>query len=137
MRARKSRELILMSEDINSKIRQIADILGKDGTPDNLKNAVDLLVSSLGKNSQSAPETPTGVEAAGTKNDVPYTNGQISGKVRKILNAVNSAGDSRMNLLAAVKPFLNNTRQKTVNNCIKILQLARLASILDDENNDQ
>lgn len=125
-----------MNEDLNAKIKQIAEILGKDGAPDNLKSTVDFLVSSLGKNTPSAPETPPETEAVNINNDASNMNGEASRKVRKILSALNSAGDSRVNLLAAVKPFLNNTRQKTVNNCIKILQLAKLASILD-ENNDQ
>lgn len=122
-----------MSDDINKKIGQIADMLSKDELPENLKGLIGLLANSMGKEgpSSKAEETPPAKEDKGEKNDMDE-NLEMMRKVKKVVDRLNTNNDPRVNLLTAVRPFLNSKRQKHVNNCIKLLTMSSLAKVLDE-----
>ena len=53
-------------------------------------------------------------------------------KVKSIINDANNLNDPRINLLTAIKPFLNNNRQKKVGDCIKLFQMFHLTNMMTD-----
>lgn len=106
-----------MSDDFNQKINQLSSILGKDKIPDNVKN----LLSTLAKNSNTDNINETD-ESLKTLT-----------RVKHIMDRLDASNhDDRVVLLNAVKPFLNATRQKKLVNCIKLLQMVSLSSLLDE-----
>lgn len=122
-----------MSDDLNKKIMQIADLLGKESMPDNVKGLLGLLASSMGSG-ESAPkssETPAVKTERSEKNEFD-DNLEMIRKVKKVMEKVNTRNDPRINLLNAIKPFLNNKRQKRLGNCIKILYMSNLAGYIDE-----
>ncbi len=146
-----------MSDDLGKKIQQIAEMLGQDSVPDNVKELVALLANSLtSKDSSSDKADPSGgtvpstgtfpsgtVSSAGTAssgeasekpatND-PLNNPDLVNTARKALSKASSGNDPRINLLHAIKPFMNNKRQKKIGTCIQLLQVAGLSRILNDQ----
>ena len=122
-----------MSDDINKKIKQITDILGQENIPDNFKGLLNMLSSQ--SESEESPQKP--VDSPLVRDEKPQRNEleenvEMVRRIKKIMDHVNTNNDPRVNLLNAVRPFLNNTRQKKVNNCIKLLQMASISRILDD-----
>lgn len=124
-------------DDLNKKIEQIGAALGYNNIPDNIKDIIASLAASTGNNAQQATTSTNET----TNNTPPPMNSQNVGNqsnintnniAQRIMGAVNPSGDNRMNLLAAIKPLLNPSRQKKIADCIKILQLAKLSSILED-----
>lgn len=106
-----------MCDDLNKKINQLSSILGKDKVPDNVKN----LLSTLAK----ATTTDNLNE-----NDESF---KTLSRVKHIMDRLDASNhDERVILLNAVKPFLNASRQKKLANCIKLLQMVSLSSLLDD-----
>jgi hypothetical protein len=159
-----------MSDDLDKKIQQIAQLLGQESVPDNLKELVALFASSLGTRKEDAANSnPSGGEFAEKSGDADHTghspalDPEILNKARKALESLNSGrmgeqqtgsatstgsmgeqqtrsvtstgSDPRINLLQAIKPFMNNKRQKKIGSCIQLLQVASLSRILNEHEN--
>lgn len=126
-----------MSDDIGRKIEQIAQLLGQDNVPDNLKELATLFASSM-KKSENAPAEaapdPEKTEPAEQKQDTgSQLNPEMLETARKALDRLDITNDPRINLLNAIKPFMNSRRQKKIGNCIQILQVASLSRLLNDK----
>jgi hypothetical protein len=128
-----------MSDDLGKKIQQIAQMLGQDEVPDNVKELVSILANSLGKkedgNSQ-AVRTETVNEVKPDENrqedEAPAISQEALDTAKHMADRFNSSGDPRINLLMAIRPFMNNRRQKKIGNCIQLLQIAGLSRLIND-----
>lgn len=123
-----------MSEDLNKTIKQITDILSQEELPDNIKGLLSLLSGPAGSKEESRQKSG---EAPEHKDEKPVrTEGDDSiemlRKVKKMMDRANSMNDPKVNLLSAMKPFLNNKRQQKLSNCIRILQMSSLVRLVDD-----
>jgi hypothetical protein len=123
-----------MSDDLNNKIQQIADVLGKESMPDNVKELLALLAGSLGSKEAASdkPGRELPAEESVKKQPESEDNTEMFRKVKKVLDKLNTGNDPRMNLLYAIKPFMNNRRQKKLSNCIQLLQMTSLSRLLND-----
>ncbi|PNT94025.1 hypothetical protein [Clostridium thermosuccinogenes] len=126
-----------MSEDINNKLKQITDILGQDTLPDNIKGLLSLLASASNQakdNTQAkAVEAPPPMPKEDKLETVePDDNLDMVRKIRRAIDKLNTNTDPRINLLASIRPFMNEKRQKRVADCIKILQMASLVKLLEE-----
>lgn len=52
--------------------------------------------------------------------------------INNIMSKLNSNSDPRVNLLNALRPFLNSNRQKRVGNCIMLLKVTSILEIMKD-----
>lgn len=122
-----------MSDDLNKKIKQIADILGQDNMQDNLKGLLNLLGSSSNKEEipQKANDALPNKEEKSGRSELEE-NIDLMRKMKKVVDKLNTKNDPRVNLLSAIRPFLNISRQKKLNNCIKLLQMSSLTSFMDE-----
>lgn len=122
-----------MSDDLNNKIQQIADVLGKEKMPDNVKELLSLLAGSLGSKEASPEisEREIPVEEA-KKQPEPEENAEVLRKVKNVFDKLNTGNDPRINLLYAIKPFMNSKRQKKLGNCIQLLQMTSLTRLLNE-----
>lgn len=125
-----------MSDDLSKKIKQITDILGQE----NLKEILNLLTSGSENSNKSEGSQPKqsadAVNAPGEELEQKRElneNLELINRVKTLMDRVKSDNDPRINLLTAIKPFLNNTRQKKLSNCIKILQMSNLVRYLDEQ----
>lgn len=133
-----------MSDDLNKKIKQITDLLGQDNIPDNVKGLLSLLTSS-GTKEEPTPQRPVELpqhkEERSEKSERSERserseleeNMEMIRKVRKVMDRLNTNNDPRVNLLTAIKPFLNNKRQKKLGNCIRMIQMSGLTKLIDDQ----
>jgi len=128
-----------MSDDLGKKIQQIAQMLGQDEVPDNVKELVSILANSLGRkengNSQLS-QSEAGNEAMPDENrqavETPVISQELLDTAKHTLDRFNSSIDPRINLLMAIKPFMNNRRQKKIGNCIQLLKIAGLSRTLNE-----
>ncbi len=141
-----------MSDDLNKKIKQITDILGQENLPDNVKGLLSLL---SGKSNPNEKEANIQNDASNFREEQPITgeysiksdhparsehhyrseaeeNIDMLRKAKKIFERLNSKDDPKVNLLYSIKPFLNNSRQKKLVNCVKLLQMYNVTKYLDD-----
>lgn len=153
-----------MNDELSTKVQQIAQLLGHDSVPDNVKELISLLASS-GDTSSKVDDAaaPTGSEAprqnstrlSPDNNPAPAVNSQqtnyqatatqadsgtsppinqdVINSARSALDRLKTVNDPRINLLNAIKPFMNNRRQKKISNCIQLLQIASLSRLLNEQ----
>ncbi len=141
-----------MSDDLGKKVQQIAQMLGQDNVPDNVKELVSLISASLNKGSSKGDTSPGGDSPLegdsppwqGLHNanepmldteaqpNTPALSDDILNTTKSTLRQMNT-NDPRINLLNAIKPFMNNNRQKKIGNCIQLLQIAGFSRLLNDE----
>lgn len=134
-----------MSDDMGDKIKQIAEMLGQGsntGLPDNVKGLFNMLMS--GSNSkededeaEDADEKGTASKArtnenSKTKNTESEDMADMARKMKKAMNMLNTGSDPRVNLLNAIRPYLNKNRKRKLETCIKIMQLGSLSQFFDD-----
>jgi len=153
-----------MNDDLGKKVQQIAQLLGQDNVPDNVKELVSLIAASLDnkgsqrdgssgtvsdavRDSSSSGDSPSttnspeqndaGQNAVGHLKDGSGTelNKEMLDTARNALSRFNAATDPRINLLNAIKPFMNTRRQKKIGNCIQLLQIASLSRLLNEQEN--
>ena len=123
-----------MSDDLGKKVQQIAQMLGQENVPDNLKELVTLLATSLGSKENDAVQTDSTetVTAGMPEPENPVINSEELNTARNALDRLNTGIDPRINLLYAIKPFMNNKRQKKIGNCIQLLKVASLSRLLNE-----
>lgn len=148
-----------MSNDLGEKVQQIAQMLDQENLPDNMKELVALLASSLSKNDKEGDVSPNNTENnRGDVSQPEYNEGDISAQkasqdspnidkplnpessvnpevlnmALKAMDRIKSNNDPRVNLLQAIKPFMNTRRQKKIGNCIRLLQLTGISNLLND-----
>lgn len=125
-----------MSDDMNKKIQQIAELLGQETMPDNVKNLLSVLAGSLEKKEDETREA--GVEEEQPKEEKPArienaNDSDMLSRVKKLAGSMGAGNDPRINLLHAIKPFMNSKRQKKIGNCIQLLQMSSLSRLLDNQ----
>lgn len=123
-----------MSEDLNKKVQQIAQILGQNDLPDNVKELVALIASSIGTKEDNANQ-PGSHDAAGKETppaEPAAINTDFLDTARNTLDRFNAANDPRINLLQAIRPFMNKKRQVKIGNCIQLLKVAGLSRMLGE-----
>jgi len=130
-----------VDDDLGKTIKQITDMLSKDKDkmPDNLMGLISLLTSP--GSSESGSENDVEREEKNEKegNNVNRSNKgdlqdnlEMIKQVTKIMDRLNTKNDPRVNLLNALRPFLNNKRQKKINNCIMLLQVTGIMKAMDE-----
>lgn len=130
-----------MNDDLSSTVKQIADMLNQDTLPENLKDLISLFAGAIEKNDSpdlQKKSSQTDDQSIKMENkDELAENLEMIRAVKNIMRKLNSKSDPRINLLMALKPFLNNNRQKKINNCITLLQITRLFETIGNmENNN-
>ena len=116
-----------MSEDLDNKINQIKDLLGKDGMADTLKS----LMSGLGKQSESSGEKEdSGNRAQESGMSFDPNTLQMIFKVKNILDGANKSEEPREKLIKALKPYLSDKRQDKVDEVLKILKMTSLMDVM-------
>lgn len=93
----------------------ISDNSNNSDTADNDKNKKMLSFSSEGKNPASLSDE--GLE--------------FLGKIKNIIDEMGFANDPRSNLLMSLRPYMRETRQKSIDNAVKILNLSRFSGLFN------
>ncbi|NMB32899.1 MAG: hypothetical protein GX992_01480 [Clostridium sp.] len=89
-----------------------------------------------GRNAPSSFPPPTHSKATEEENrDTLQENIEMMRTVRAVMDTMQNMNDPRINLLTAIRPFLNSDRQKKVKNCIKLFQMTQLTKIMTDYEN--
>lgn len=127
-----------MSDDLDRKIQQIAEMLGQDKVPDNLKSLVSLLAGSMNSkegDTAKPQEEENSVEEKPSHATTDENTDNVK-RVGKLMQELGTGGnDPRINLLHAIKPFMNSKRQKKIGNVIQLLKITTLANLMN--NNDK
>ncbi|NLI57839.1 MAG: hypothetical protein GX387_04870 [Clostridium sp.] len=127
-----------MNDNFNNNIKQLGDILANENISESLINILSLLANTPKKEkppeeTQKENSSHEGQNNQKNKSDEDiYNNADLMRKVKSIMNDAKTLDDPRINLLTAIKPFLNSNRQKKVGDCIKLFQMFHLTNMMTD-----
>lgn len=145
-----------MNDDFNKKLKQITEMLGgNEKASENLAGLLSLLADSSGKAQSTASSADTEAQKVKTESDTDTTesvpkfkaideetgrnkfqdNAEMMRTVRVIMDRMQNMNDPRINLLTAIRPFLNNNRQNKLGNCIRLFQMTQLTKLMADTEN--
>lgn len=122
-------------------------MLGQENVkvPDNLGSIISMLTNSSSKEQtpQKSEEQPPPQQDNKRKSEEPPIqnnmddNLEMMRKIKTIMDNMRNINDPRINLLTAISPFLNNSRQKKISNCIKLFQMTQVTRMMTEmEKND-
>ena len=116
-----------MAEDIENKINQIKELIGKDGMADSLKN----LMNAFGKQNQSQ-NTSEETNNKSQESSIPFDPDtlQMFFKMKQVLDSARNNDDPREKLLFALKPYLSTKRQDKIGDILKILKMANILDVV-------
>ncbi len=128
-----------MSDDMGDKIKQIADMLGQNSSPnipDNVKGLLSMLMSNNSSKDEDTQEDPP-QKSRSNENSSSNSNeaddfADMARKMKKAMSKLNIANDPRVNLLNAIRPYLNKSRQRKLQTCLKLMRIGSLTQVLDD-----
>lgn len=141
-----------MSDDLGKKVEQIAQLLGQEKVPDNLKELISLFAASMNKKEGGTVQPPDAdgsqaendLDGAAAENrqddaqaekdldDLKEPEPDMLETARKAIDRLDIVSDPRINLLNAIRPFMNSRRQQKIGSCIQILKVASLSRLLND-----
>ncbi len=127
-----------MSEDLDKKIKQLADLLSQENMQENIKGLLSLLAGKSTGTDTDSPSKETNYGKTGeSKEEKPVRsdaddNVDMLRKAKVIMDRLNNIDDPRINLLMAIKPFLNSRRQKKLTGCLNIIRMSNLARLLEE-----
>ncbi len=94
---------------------------------DNADEKISSVLSALSSSDETAPPPPDPVE---TVSSVNALSPELLLKAQGLMGALSSGGnDSRSRLLMSLKPYMRESRKNTIDNAIKLLNIAQLAQI--------
>ena len=117
----------------NNLMEQLSQMLKSDTVPDELKNIFNGLNSNTSDDSSK--------QENGSTNSSPDIDMETLLKMKQILNSMNSnKDDPRTNLLISLKPYLKESRQKKIDQYIKLFGIGEafemLGSLGGDDKHD-
>jgi hypothetical protein len=131
-----------MAENFEKGFKQIAELLSQDGVVDSLKGILGGLGGSSSEKAsdQAANKSDEKGEAKTTErtektekavanassDDMRGDDMRFVVNIARAMSEYKNASDPSANLLSAIKPFLNEKRQKACVNCVKVLKMAKV-----------
>lgn len=138
------------NDNFSSTINRFKEILNNSSnSSNNSSNSEDLnispemiskLTSILNNNSDSSSNNNSqNCSSNDNSSDDFFSNFDINTilKLKNILTSLNTTDDNNSKLLYSLKPYLNKSRQKKIDQYVKILKISKLSSILKNEVGDK
>lgn len=125
-----------MNDDLAQKIKQVADMLNSNDLPDNLKDIISVFANSsedqgVGNSQKENTQSSSNDKRNNSTNELSE-NLEMLKTIKAVMSRLNTTNDPRINLLNALKPFLNDNRRKKVGDCIMFLQVTSLLETIKD-----
>ena len=129
----------------NDLLNSLKAMLG-DNADEKINTVVNLLKDNSSNNDVlKSAQTPENITTISQEETDTFDNQnnminspQFSGegleylsKIKSITDDMGSANDPRSNLLMSLRPYMRETRQKSIDNAIKILNLSRFSGLFN------
>ena len=115
-----------MDDDLDSKISQIMGVLKNHFSSDSPSSSDD-----KGDGGNDARATNTAHEEKFSGFDMPDDTLKMVMKMKQLMDGQKRQDDPAKNLLYAIKPFLKESRQEKVGQCVKFMGMSKMAKYAD------
>lgn len=104
---------------------------------DNADEKINSVLNSLSSGSNSSNDSKGDMNDEDSALSAPQLNLQNIDYLMKLRNVVDELGtvgdDNRSRLLMSLKPYMNGSRQKSIDSAIKLLNLTKLSALFRSE----
>ena len=116
-----------MNNDINSKLKQMSEILNDKNAQGAIRELMSSLKTNSDQESSSGEDTNSNVESTAELDAVNQ-----AGDMLNMLSS--SSSDTRVDLLRSIQPFLSAKRKTTCSTCMSLLRLSTIIKAFSDQN---
>ena len=123
-----------MDDNLEKNIKQFADLLSKEGVIDSLKGILGDMSSddnSQKKDKEFGEQSSDRVTSKSAQEDMRFVQ-----NIAKAMSELRNIDDPSANLLEAIRPLLNEKRQKICKDCIKIIRMAKVVELIQKHDQD-
>lgn len=142
--------MIMENDDLSSTINRFKNILNNSSNSSsnssNFENLnispemISKLTSILNNNSDSSSSNNCQDNSSNDNStDNHFSNFDIDTilKLKNIISSLNKTDDTDSKLLYSLKPYLNESRQKKIDQYVKIFKISKLSSMIKNEMEDK
>jgi len=121
----------LLGDNADEKINAVMNMLGSNqgGSHKDVVNVDDSIV--VDKDNSFLTTNKNVGKSSGNSNFLTPEGLEYAAKIKGIIDEMGSANDPRSNLLMSLRPYMRDTRKKSIDNAVKILNLTRFSGLFN------
>ena len=113
----------------NDILNSLKGMLG-DNADEKINSVMNMLKGNSNiDNDIKVDEGNNNISKSDTSNMISPESLRYISQIKSIIDEMGSANDPRSNLLMSLRPYMNKTRQKSIDNAVKILNLSRISGL--------
>lgn len=130
-----------MSDDeLLNLINNAKSMIDSGNIPDNIKDVLSKL-----NNTKNAVKSSDSSSSFINKQPINTNTNSLNSlnidmdtllKIKNVINSINKSDDPRANLLYSLKPYLRETRKDKIDQYVNLLNISKIAEILNNENKE-
>ena len=137
---------MIMADDFDQKLEQVKDFLNNEDMAENIKALMSMLSSNNNSTKAAKEKQHETITRDIPKTTVPmqekspaYQKNQSLPiemdtmiKIKKVYDKINDPNDPGVNLLMALKPYLNEKRKERLDSAVKMMSLSKLPAVIQE-----
>ncbi len=133
-----------MADDFDQKLEQVKEFLNNEDMAENIKALMSMLSGSTSspkstkEKEEAPPQSPKPTLPVQEKSHYHQNNQSLPIemdtmlKIKKAYDKVNDPNDPGVNLLMALKPYLNEKRKERLDSAVKMIGLSKLPAVIQE-----
>lgn len=118
----------MLGDNADEKINAVINMLKSDTSPNIQSTAEkienDIIIDNNNSSGQNSPE-------ANKSDKLNTESAEFISKIKSVIDEMGSANDPRSNLLMSLRPYMRDTRKKSIDSAVKILNLSRFSGLFN------
>lgn len=117
----------MLGDNADEKINAVMNMLKSEKIGENLSKSIENVEQDISVNDES-DGFPVGIAENRNSSFSPESLEYI-GRIKSIVDEMGNANDPRSNLLLSLRPYMRDTRKRSIDNAVKILNLSRFSGL--------
>ncbi len=117
----------MLGDNADEKISAVMNMLKSEKAGENISKSIENVEQDISV-SEEKGGFPVEITQSQNSSFSPESLEYI-GRIKSIVDEMGSANDPRSNLLLSLRPYMRDTRKKSIDNAVKILNLSRFSGL--------
>ena len=117
----------MLGDNADEKIGAVMNMLRSENIGGSISNNIENVEKDIEKTEEKGG-FPIGIKG-GQNAPISPESLEYIGRIKSIVDEMGNANDPRSSLLMSLKPYMRDTRKKSIDNAIKILNLSRFSGL--------
>ena len=117
----------MLGDNADEKINAVMNVLKSEKVGENIPKNIEDVEQDI-QVSDEKGGFPVGISSNNNPSISPESLEYI-GRIKSIVDEMGHANDPRSNLLLSLRPYMRDTRKRSIDNAVKILNLSRFSGL--------